>query len=101
MDITYFSRKIEKAMRENISFTRHFFSLDKSCLKSWSFFKEELSRQDFNQTEEQELLEKDKETFLFFERVLSLHKSTFEASSSNTKKPGTQSIRASLHLNLH
>ena len=48
---------------------QQFFSGDKSCLTKWSNFKGLLSQQDFNEAEEQELLGKAKETFLFFERV--------------------------------
>lgn len=48
---------------------QQFFSGDKGCLTTWSYFKEELAKQDLSEAEEQELLEKAKETFLFFERV--------------------------------
>lgn len=48
---------------------QHFFNGDKASLGTWKLYKQELSRKEFNQREEQELLAKARETFLFFESV--------------------------------
>lgn len=46
-----------------------FFNGDKACLAAWDLYKKELASQEFGQAEEQDLLAKARETFLFFENV--------------------------------
>lgn len=48
---------------------QHFFNGDKGCLKDWNAFKEELARQELNPQQEEEVLAKARESFLFFESV--------------------------------
>lgn len=48
---------------------QHFFNGDKGCLKDWNAFKEELARQELSPQQEEEVLAKARESFLFFESV--------------------------------
>lgn len=57
----------------------HFFNGDKVNLKSWQDFKNKLSEQDFSEMEQQEALEKAKDTFRFFREVFRLEKAALQS----------------------
>lgn len=52
----------------------HFFNGDKNNLKSWNDFKNKLLEQDFSEKEQEEALEKAKETFRFFREIFRMER---------------------------
>lgn len=50
----------------------YFFNGEKANLQDWNSFKEELEGHNFSKAEEQEAIEKAKDTFRFFERVFNM-----------------------------
>lgn len=63
------ARNLTKCSQLSSVDQHHFFNGDKENLKDWNSFKMELGQHDFSENEEQQAIEKAKDTFKFFQEV--------------------------------
>lgn len=63
--------------------THHFFNGDKTNLDSWKSFKDQLASKNFDEGEQQEAIEKAKDTFRFFGEIMQLNNLEQEALEKN------------------
>lgn len=66
------ARNIEKCNSLAAIERHHFFNGEKANLQDWKLFKEALESYEFSEIEEEEAIEKAKDTFRFFEHVFNL-----------------------------
>lgn len=66
------AKNLEKCERLMNLGQQHFFNGDKTALKGWNSFKEQLNSESFSEAEAESAVEKAKETFHFFGEVLQL-----------------------------
>lgn len=63
------AKNLQKCSQLNLVEQHHFFSGDKENLKDWGSFKTVLEQHQFSKVEEDETLEKAKQTFRFFQAI--------------------------------
>ncbi|SDL34313.1 heme oxygenase [Salinimicrobium catena] len=73
------ARNIKKCAGLSSIEKHHFFNGDKDSLKAWNDFKNELSQQDFSEKEQEEALEKAKDTFRFFREVFRMERTVLHS----------------------